>query len=118
MQFTIKWLPRILAIAFALFLSLFALDSFGEDLPLLEQVTGFLIHLAPVYMLVIATVIAWRWPLVGGVLFLAVGVMFTFWFNTYRSAIAFLMVSLPVFIIGVLLLADALFIENRPHSPA
>ncbi len=118
MLFTIKWLPRILAIALALFLSLFALDSFGEDLPLLEQVTGFLIHLAPVYMLVFATVIAWRWPMVGGVLFLAVGVMSMFWFNTYRNIITFLMVSLPVFIIGVLLLVDAFVVDHRPHSPA
>jgi len=118
MQQTLKWLPRILAIAFALFLSLFATDAFGEDIPVLQALMGFLIHLAPVYVLVIVTVIGWRWPVVGGVLFVVAGLMMTFWFNTYRSAITFLLISLPVFVIGLLMLVDGFFVENRPHSPA
>ncbi|MCW5862767.1 MAG: hypothetical protein KIT52_06660 [Anaerolineae bacterium] len=37
----------------------------------LEQVVGFLIHLAPVYAVVLALIFAWRWPRGWWVLFLA-----------------------------------------------
>lgn len=68
-----RWAPRLAGIALALFLSLFALDAF-EGKSFAEGVPAFLIHLAPA-MLVFATVaIAWRYPLVGAVAFLACAV--------------------------------------------
>ena len=41
------WLPRILGILFAVFISIFALDAFGEGIPVLEAIIGFVIHLVP-----------------------------------------------------------------------
>ncbi len=35
------WLPRILGILFAIFISIFALDAFGEGIPFLEAIVGF-----------------------------------------------------------------------------
>ena len=100
------WLPRGLTIIFALFLSLFALDSFVEGTSFLYQLIGFLIHLMPVYILVIFLLIAWRWELIGGVLFFAVGIFFTIFFNTYRELITLLLISGPVFLIGTLFLIN------------
>jgi len=96
------WLPRGLTIIFALFLSLFALDSFGEGSPFLYQLAGFLIHLMPIYILIIFLWIAWKWELIGGILFFAAGLFFTIFFDTYEHIINFLVISLPVFIIGAL----------------
>ena len=45
------WIPRILTIAFIIFISLFALDSFGTSDPWYMEVLGFLIHLIPTYIL-------------------------------------------------------------------
>ena len=104
------WLPRGLTIIFALFLSLFALDSFVEGTSFLYQLIGFLIHLMPVYILVIFLLIAWRWELIGGVLFFAVGIFFTIFFNTYEHLMSLLFISSPVFIIG------ALFILSKYHG--
>ncbi len=52
------WLPRILGILFALFISIFALDSFGEGIPFPEAIVGFLIHLVPTYIMIVVLLIA------------------------------------------------------------
>ena len=50
------WTPRILCILFAIFLSLFALDVFGEGLGFWKTILALLIHLVPVYIVVIVLV--------------------------------------------------------------
>ena len=67
------WLPRILGILFTIFISIFALDAFGEGIPFLKAVVGFLIHLIPTYIVIAVLLIAWKRELVGGILFILVG---------------------------------------------
>jgi len=52
------WTPRGLCIAFALFLSMFAMDVFGEGWLLADFVSPFM-HLIPVFVLL------WSWPGLG-----------------------------------------------------
>jgi hypothetical protein len=73
MKTALHWLPRILGIAAILFVSMFALDSFGPGMPLSKQIGNFLIHLIPSYVLLLILLIAWKWELVGGSLFVLVG---------------------------------------------
>lgn len=68
-KFKFIWIPRISAIIFILFISVFALDVFEmERWPL-----ALLIHLIPSFVLVIATAIAWRKPYTGGFVFIILG---------------------------------------------
>ena len=70
------WTPRILCIVFALFLSLFSLDVFGEGYGFWETLLALLIHLVPglaapapaLVLLSVATVLA----SVGGDLFISI----------------------------------------------
>jgi len=62
------WPPRILGILFVLFISIFALDAFGEGIPFAEAIVGFLIHLVPTYIIIIVLLIAWKWGVVSGIL--------------------------------------------------
>jgi uncharacterized membrane protein YdfJ with MMPL/SSD domain len=55
------WSPRAICIAFAIFLSLFALDVFREGYGLGKTVLAFLIHLVPALMVLAGLAIAWRW---------------------------------------------------------
>ena len=89
------WLPRILAICFTVFISLFALDVLGQP----GWFLGLLIHLVPTYILIAATVLAWKNEMIGGILFLLVGVLMMF-FTRFESMI----VSLPIIVIGALFL--------------
>ena len=93
------WIPRILAIIFIIFISLFALDSFGTDAPLTQEIIGFLIHLIPTFVLVIILYIFWKKPLYCGLSYIILAVFFTIYFNTYRNIYSLILVSLlPAFI--------------------
>ena len=70
------WTPRVLCILFALFLSIFALDVFGEGYSVWDTIVALFMHLIPVYMVIAALLVAWRWEWVGAVLFIALGVLY------------------------------------------
>jgi zinc transporter ZupT len=70
------WSPRILCIAFAIFLSLFALDVFSEGYGFGETALAFLIHLIPAGIVVAVLLIAWRWEWIGAVLFTAAAAIY------------------------------------------
>lgn len=73
---TLFWLPRALSILFAAFISLFALDVFGEGYGAGAAMLALLIHLIPTYLIVIALVVAWRREWLGGALFLGLAVLY------------------------------------------
>ena len=100
------WIPRVLAVAYALFISIFALDAFSEGIPVAEAILGFLIHLTPTAILVVALAYAWKHPRNGGIAFIILGVIFTLYFNTYRNPVTLALISLPLFVIGVLFLCE------------
>ena len=102
-----RWMPRILAVGFIGFLALFALDVFGENVPLGQALIGLFIHLIPNWLLLIALAVAWRWRATGGLLFLVLGLASLIFYNTLRNPLTFLIVTLPTFVIGALFLFDA-----------
>ena len=59
------WTPRVICIAFAIFLSLFALDVFNEGYGFGKTLLALLIHLVPVYIVLLVLAIAWRWEWIG-----------------------------------------------------
>ena len=70
------WSPRILTILFILFISLFALDIFGNGYTFWETVVGLFMHLIPSMILIIFLLIAWRHEWVGALGFL----IFAVWY--------------------------------------
>lgn len=70
------WLPRVLSILFALFISIFALDVFGEGYSVGETILALFMHLIPTMLVVIALIIAWRWERIGAALFVALAVFY------------------------------------------
>ncbi len=112
------WTPRLLAVGFIIFLGLFALDVFSENVAIGEALVALFIHLTPNWLLLIVLVIAWRWRIVGGLLFWILGVGSLIYFNTLREPVTFLMISLPVFVIGTLFLLDALVDKRSTQRTA
>lgn len=102
----VRWVARVLAVLYALFIGLFALDVWGMEGTFGEKLGGFLIHLTPVYILIVLTIIAWRWPLIGGALFLLCAVVFTLFFNWFGEWQLLLLMAGPLVVIGVLFLTD------------
>ena len=103
-RITVMWVARMLAILYILFISMFVFDSFSPDIPLWQVLISFLIHLIPSFILIFATVTAWKNEFLGGVLFLVIGVVFTLLFNTYEDIFSFVLLSGPNYFIGTLFL--------------
>ncbi len=103
------WTPRVLCILFAMFLSLFALDVFIEYAGFWEKILALLIHLVPVYIVVIVLVIAWRREWIGAILFIGLALFYLFqaWGQEHWGAI--LGISGPLTLIGVLFLLNWIY---------
>ncbi|MBI3332342.1 hypothetical protein HYZ99_05315 [Candidatus Peregrinibacteria bacterium] len=103
----LTWTPRILAILYIGFISIFAFDVFDQGYFLWETILALFMHLIPSYILIGATVLAWKRPKLGGIGFLLLSIVFTLFFKTYQAVVNFTLVSVPLLIIGALFLADA-----------
>jgi len=99
------WTPRAICIAFAIFLSMFALDVFGEGYGFWKTLLALFIHLVPVYMVLAVLVIAWRWEWVGALGFAGLAIWYAKWAWPRH----------PIWILGIggpLLVIAALFLVN------
>ncbi|MCY3001502.1 MAG: hypothetical protein NTV21_06830 [Planctomycetota bacterium] len=63
------WLPRVLALAFTAFLSLFALDAFEGVEGLAQRAVALAMHLVPTAVCLLLVVLAWRRPWIGAASF-------------------------------------------------
>jgi hypothetical protein len=98
------WIPRVLTILFALFISIFALDVFGEGYNVGETILALLIHLVPTFIVIIALVIAWRWERIGAILFITLAILF--WGMSRGEG---WIIAVPLFLLGVLFLFDWMY---------
>jgi len=70
------WAPRALSILFIAFLSLFALDVFGEGHGFWKTLLALAIHLIPSFVLIGVLALAWRWEWIGAALYAAAGMLY------------------------------------------
>lgn len=99
----IYWLPRILSIAFVLFLSLFALDVFSEYTGW-DLLLALFIHLLPSLVLCGIVVISWKYDLVGTIIFLSFAIFYIIAVGLDRHWTWYAFISGPTFIIAILFL--------------
>lgn len=100
------WLPRILSIAFACFISMFALDVFAEHLSFWQAVHALTMHLIPTFIMVAAIVIAWRWEWVGAAVFGALGAIYIVQTLPRHHPNWILTIAGPALLVAALFLAD------------
>jgi hypothetical protein len=103
------WSPRVLGILIAIFVSLFALDVFGEGYSFWETIAALAMHLIPTLIILIVLGIAWRWEWTGGFLFVALGVLYITLFWEPSNLPAYLLISGPLFLVGILFLLDGYY---------
>jgi hypothetical protein len=108
----LHWSPRILGIAFALFIAVFSLDVFSEYSGW-DVVLPLLIHLLPSMVLAAAVAIAWRYEWVGAIAFIGFAI-------AYLAAVGFdqpwswyVAVPTPAVAIGLLFLTSWLQERKR-----
>jgi hypothetical protein len=92
-----------LGIAFALFLSIFALDVFQEGQSISETLTALGIHLLPTLALLLFVWIGSKNAMIGGLLFILVGIAYIFEAGGQALLTYLLIAGIPI-LIGVLFL--------------
>jgi hypothetical protein len=111
----VHWVPRILCILAMLFLLMFSFDAFDPNLTLKDQLLGFLMHSIPVFILAILLIVAWKWELVGGIIFTALGIGFSpyLFSGNYRmnhsvwmSLGIILLITFPFIVVGILFILN------------
>ena len=103
---TLYWSPRILAILFAIFISIFAVDVFGEGHGFWETLLALGMHLIPTGIIVIIILLAWRWEWLGGILFAGFGFLYLIMEWGRFDLSAYIVISGPLFLIGLLFLTN------------
>ena len=104
----VHWSPRVLGIFAAVFLSVFALDVFGEGRGFAASVLALFMHLIPTLLTLAVLVIAWRREKLGGILFLVLALL-----GLVMSRGQSWVVSAPLLVVGALFLLDALITDRR-----
>jgi hypothetical protein len=107
------WTPRVLCLLFAVFLSLFALDVFGEHYGFWRTILALFMHLVPTAIVLVILAISWRWELVGALSFAALGAyyVFTTWGRMHWSA--HLAIAGPLFLVGAMFAIDWVYQVRR-----
>ena len=100
------WTPEVLGLLFAAFLSLFALDVFSDGYSPWETAAALFMHLRPVWVMLIALVIAWRWEWLSGILFIGFGTWYLLTFWGQFGWPVYLVMAGPAFLVGILFLID------------
>ena len=105
-KWALYWAPRVLGIAFAVFISIFALDVFSENLPFGKQLFAFAIHLLPTAVIVIVVAFSWKREWLDGAGFIALGLLYMGMTRLRYPVWAYVFISGPAFLIGLLFLAN------------
>lgn len=106
------WTPRILAIAFILFLAVFSLDVFDMDLGFWGTIGGLFMHNIPTLILLVILLISWKREIVGGLVFTLAGALYILMIlvdmlkgpSEWLSLSYSLIIAGPALIIGILFL--------------
>lgn len=99
------WPPRIFSIAFAVFISIFALDVFDRSQGLWRILLALCIHLIPTAAILAVLIAAWRWEWIGACLFAGLAGVYA-WSVLPRHLDWAAYISGPLLVIALWFLAD------------
>jgi hypothetical protein len=120
----VHWVPRILCILAILFISIFALDSFSPERTFWQNMGAFLLHLIPSFVLIALLIIAWKWELIGGIIFTIIGLVMSplIYSHNFRmnqsagkSLVAILIVTVPFIVVGILFIVSH-FMKKKQNN--
>jgi len=109
------WLPRMICIIAILFVSLFAADAFAPELSIWQQLGAFIMHLIPSFILLAFLIVAWKWELIGGIIFMIIGLGFSpiVFMHNYKMNHSIgmtlgiiLTITIPFVIVGILFIVS------------
>jgi hypothetical protein len=107
------WLPRVLGLAFAGFISIFALDVFAEHHGFWPVLLALALHLIPTGLVLLLLALAWRWEWIGVLSFAGLALYYLVAFGGRFHWSAYVCIAGPL-----LLIAGLFLISWRLHTKA
>ncbi len=107
------WAPRLLGIAFAAFLGVFALDVFAMPLGIGDKTVALMMHLIPSLVVLAALAVVWRWEWVGALLFPALALFHLTSKWGQLDVSGYVVIELPLLLLGALF-----YVSWRAHGMA
>jgi hypothetical protein len=98
----VLWTARILSIAFAVFISIFALDVFSENIGFRKTVAALFIHLLPTLIVVVVIVISWRKAFIGGIFYTILAILYIAFSWGKFDWTAYALIAGPLMVLGIL----------------
>lgn len=108
------WSPRILAILFAAFLTIFAADVFSESHGFWSTAAALLLHMIPSVLILLILVLAWRHERLGGLFYFTLGVVYLAASWGTSDWIGYAAVSAPLLVIAMLFFAHWWLFRKSP----
>ena len=96
------WVPGILGIMFAVFISIFALHVFDEPLAFWTLMLALFLHLVPTFMVLILLALAWKREWIGSVGYIALGALYLYMSGGRFPWSMSVLIAGPAFLIGTL----------------
>ncbi len=96
------WTARILSIAFAVFISIFALDVFSEGNDFRKTVVGLFMHLLPTFIIVLIIIISWHKPFIGGIFYTLLAILYIAFSWGKFDWTAYALIAGPLMVLGIL----------------
>ena len=100
----ISWVARILTIAFAVFISIFAMDVFDEGSGFGKTLLALVIHLIPTFIIVLLLLLSWKWEWIGGIAFAILGIVYIVTARKTIDWTGIAVIAVPLFILAALFL--------------
>lgn len=98
----IRWSPRLLAMIFTVFISVFAMDAFEGLTGWWDKAFSLFMHLIPTWLCLILLVLAWRREWIGALAFTMLAIIHFFWGVGRLHWSACLAIEGPLLLLGVL----------------
>jgi hypothetical protein len=96
----IRWSPRIVGIGLAVFLALFAVDVFIEDLGILGTLVALTMHLVPSILVLALVVVGWKHEGIAAAGFVALALVYA---GTMRERLPWIaLVATPLGLVSAL----------------
>jgi len=109
------WTPRILAILAILFMMMFSLDCF--DMGGKDTLICLVMHNIPAFIVIAVLIVAWKWELIGGILFVLAFIAAGIFFRSFGGNPASLIVIAPFLLTGILFILHH-FLHANKETPS
>ena len=110
------WIPRVLGILTILFMMMFSLDCLGEG-SFKNQMICLLMHNLPAFGCAVVLFVAWKWELIGGILFAVIFVGLSIFFFSVTHKFTFLLVISPFVVCSALFILHDYILKKSQIKP-